>query len=75
MYSTFSVKLGEKKVLLGAKLNPLPDGLITTKNGDYIVLTTNGDMILTVNGFVPLNAMRTITGLPVVTKTNDYILT
>lgn len=41
-------------VLQGTKLNVLPDGLITTKNGDYIVLTTGGDMILTVNGFVPL---------------------
>lgn len=35
----------------GALLNPepeIPDGAITTKNGDLIVLTTGGDYILTV---------------------------
>ena len=60
---------------LGALLNHLPDGLITTKNGDYIVLTTGGDMILTVDGFVPFNALKTISGDVVKTKNLDFILT
>lgn len=61
--------------LQGTVLNPLPDGLITTKNGDYIVLTTGGDMILTVNGFVPLNALKTISGDVVKTKNLEFITT
>lgn len=60
---------------LGALLNPLPDGIITTKNGDYIVVTTGGDMILTVNGFVPLNALRTTSGDVVKTINLDFITT
>jgi len=32
----------------------VPDGAITTVNGDFIILTMDGDYILTVNGAVPL---------------------
>lgn len=62
-------------VQLASLLNQpvIPDGAIVTKNGDFIVLTTDGDFILTVNGFVPLNAMRTFDGSPIVTKLNEYI--
>jgi len=59
----------------GSNVNPLPDGIITTKTGDFIVLTTGGNMILTVDGFVPLNALKTISGDVVKTKNLDFILT
>ena len=59
----------------GALLNQIPDGAITTKNGDLIVLTTGGNYILTVEGFVPINALRTTSGDVVKTKNLDFILT
>lgn len=59
----------------GALLNPLPDGAITTKDGSMIVLTTGSDYILTVDGFVPLNALKTISGDVVKTKELDFITT
>lgn len=60
---------------IGALLNPLPDGAITTKDGSMIVLTTGSDYILTVDGFVPLNALKTISGDVVKTKELDFITT
>ena len=56
-------------------LNQIPDGAITTKNGDLIVLTTGGNYILTVEGFVPLNALRTTSGDVVKTKNLEFITT
>ena len=56
-------------------VNPLPDGVITTVNGETIVLTTGGDYILTVNGWVPAGALKTLSGEPVKTLNNDFILT
>lgn len=56
-------------------LNPFqpPDNaVVTTLTGDYIV-SVDGKYILTVDGFIPLNAMRTLTGEPVVTINNEYI--
>jgi hypothetical protein len=58
---------------LGATLNLLPDGAITTKAGDMIILTTGSDYILTVEGFIPLNALRTISGDVVKTNNLDFI--
>jgi len=49
-----------------------PDNAVVTKSGKYIT-SVNGKFILTVNGFVPLNALRTLTGNPVVTKSGKYI--
>jgi len=48
------------------------NAIVTTLTGDYIV-SVDGKYILTVDGFVPLNAMRTLTGEPVVTINNEYI--
>lgn len=52
--------------------NNFPDNAVVTKSGKYIT-SVDGKFILTVNGFVPLNAMRTVTGNPIVTKTGKYI--
>ena len=60
---------------LGALLNQIPDGAITTKNGDLIVLTTGGNYILTVEGFIPSNALRTTSGDVVKTKNLEFITT
>ena len=63
---------------LGALLNQtpeVPDGAITTKDGSMIVLTTGSDYILTVEGFVPLTALRITSGDVVKTKNLDFILT
>jgi len=59
---------------LGTLLNPIeyPDNAVVTKSGKYIT-SVNGKFILTVNGFVPLNALRTLTGNPGVTKSGKYI--
>ena len=51
----------------------IPDKAIVTKNGDYVVLTTDGNYILTVDAFVPANTIRTINGNPVITKNNQFI--
>lgn len=51
---------------------PPDNAVVTTLTGDYIV-SVDGKYILTVKGFVPLNAMRTLSGDPVVTKNNQYI--
>lgn len=59
----------------GALVNQIPEGAITTKNGDMIVLTTGGDYILTVEGFIPLNALRTTSGDVVKTKNLEFITT
>ena len=59
----------------GSVLNlftPPDNAVVTTLTGDYIV-SVDGKYILTVEGFVPLNAMRTLQGNPVVTKNNQYI--
>lgn len=54
-------------------LSNYPDNaVVTTLTGNYIV-SVDGKFILTVDGFVPLNAMRTLQGNPVVTKNNEYI--
>jgi hypothetical protein len=58
---------------IGSNVNPIPDGAIVTKDGSMIVLTTGGDYILTVDGFVPLNALKTISGDVVKTKELDFI--
>jgi len=62
------------KTSLGALLNPTeyPDNAVVTKSGKYIT-SVDGKFILTVDGFVPLNALRTLTGNPVVTKSGKYI--
>lgn len=63
------------KTRVGSELNPFvpPDNaVVTTTTGDYIV-SVDGKYILTVEGFVPLKAMRTLDGHPVITKNNDYI--
>ena len=67
--------MGLNKMRHGALLNQIPDGAITTKNGDLIVLTTGGNYILTVEGFVPLNALRTTSGDVVKTKNLEFITT
>ena len=67
--------MGLNKMRHGAVLNQIPDGAITTKNGDLIVLTTGGNYILTVEGFVPLNALRTTSGDVVKTKNLEFITT
>ena len=62
-------------MLQGSILNqkqPPDNAIVTTVTGDYIV-SVDGKYILTVEGFVPLNAMRTLSGDPVVTKNNEYI--
>lgn len=62
----------------GALLNPepvIPDGAIVTKDGSMIVLTTGSDYILTVEGFIPLTALRTMSGDVVKTKNLDFITT
>ena len=55
-----------------ATLNYPDNAVVTTTNGNYIV-SVDGKFILTVEGFVPLNAMITLQGNPVVTKNNEYI--
>jgi len=40
--------------------------------GNYIV-SVDGKFILTVKGFIPIDAMRTLSGNPIVTKNNEYI--
>ena len=60
-------------ISLGSNVNQIPDGAIVTKDGSMIVLTTGGDYILTVDGFVPLNALKTISGDVVKTKELDFI--
>ena len=67
--------MGLNKMRHGALLNQIPDGAITTKNGDLIVLTTGGNYILTVEGFVPSNALRTTSGDVVKTKNLEFITT
>ena len=70
-------ELGELgNVRLGSLLNQpiIPDGAITTKDGQMIVLTTGDEYILTVNGFVPLNALRSLSGDVVKTKNLDFII-
>ena len=52
--------------------NAPPDNAVVTKSGKYIT-SVDGKFILTVNGFVPLNALRILTGNPVVTKSGKYI--
>jgi len=49
---SLSIRLGTN-----VNQNPIPDGAIVTKDGSMIILTTGSDYILTVNGFVPLNAL------------------
>lgn len=65
-------------VQLGANVNPsppdIPDGAITTMNGDMIILSTGGDYVLTVNGFVPLNALSMHDGSPIKTVNNEFII-
>ena len=51
---------------------PPDNAVVTTLTGDYIV-SVDGKYILAVEGFVPLNAMRTLSGDPIVTKNNQYI--
>lgn len=51
----------------------LPDGLITTMNGDMIVLSVSGDYVLTVNGFVPMNALMLPSGDFLKTINNEFI--
>jgi len=63
------IGLGFKK---RAKLNLPDNAVVTTLGGNYIV-SVDGKFILTVEGFIPLDAMRTISGVPVVTKNNEYI--
>ena len=58
---------------LGSNVNQIPEGAITIKNGDLIVLTTGGNYILTVEGFIPSNALRTTTGDVVKTKNLEFI--
>ena len=61
----------------GALLNqnaPPDNAVVTTVTGDYIV-SVDGKYIMTVEGFVPLNAMRTLSGDPIVTINNEYITT
>lgn len=70
-----SKRLTPQIVQNGAKLNlfqPPDNAVVTTVMGDYIV-SIDGKYILTVEGFIPLNAMRTLSGSPIVTKDNQYI--
>lgn len=63
--------IGQKGSVLNQ--DPPPDNaVVTILTGDYIV-SVDGKYILTVEGFVPLNAMRTLQGNPVVTKNNEYV--
>ncbi len=68
----FSAALG---TMLNQNEPEIPDGAITTKDGSMIVLTTGSDYILTVDGFIPLTALRTKSGDVVKTKNLDFILT
>lgn len=56
----------------GTHVNLPDNAVVTTVGGNYIV-SVDGKFILTVEGFIPIDAMRTLTGDPVVTKNNEYI--
>ena len=61
------------KITQQGTLLSLPENaVVTTVGGNYIV-SVDGKFILTVEGFIPLDAMRTLSGNPVVTKNNEYI--
>lgn len=68
---TFGSTFGDSLVHNWSVLNYPDNAIVTTLTGDYIV-SVDGKFILTVDGFVPLNAMRTLQGNPVVTKNNEY---
>lgn len=68
---TFNSTFGNTLVHNAALVN-YPDNAVVTKSGKYIT-SVDGKFILTVEGFVPLNAMRTLTGNPIVTKSGKYI--
>jgi len=70
--------IGLSKVRLWSLLNPslpseIPDGAITTMNDNMIILSTNGDYILTINGFVPMNALMLSNGSFLKTLNNEFI--
>jgi hypothetical protein len=68
-----TLTLGLNLVQQGSGLSQnYPDFAVVTKTGKYIT-SVDGKFVLTLSGFVPINIMRTVSGIPVTTKSGKYI--